>query len=67
VGKTFLNIFALFLQLSEIPGLSGGVNRFCKSPLFTLIAQACYIITYRQTDRRKSDPNSGAYTAYNAH
>jgi len=56
--RKWLQIFhAVFSPLSQIPGLSVGVYRFCKSLcLHTAHARR------RQTDRRKCDLNSCAFT-----
>ena len=57
-GKTVANISALFFlsQPSQIPGLSCGVNRFCKVLFFCLLTAYA---RYRQTDGRNCDLNSG--------
>jgi len=50
--KMVANILALFLQLSQIPGLPGGTNRSAKI-LCLLAAQACH----RQTDGQTVKPS----------
>ena len=50
LGKSGVNIFILFFSpLSQISGLEGGVNGFCKkSPVYWVYTR----ITHRQTDRQ---------------
>jgi len=53
------NIFALFSQPSHIPGLSDGVNRFCKT---SYVYSQPTRVTDGQTDRRTCDLNSRAFS-----
>jgi len=44
---------AVFSLTKQIPGLSGGLNRFCKNPLFTHSSSVSQ--TDGRTDEWKSD------------
>jgi len=56
LGKTVAKIFALDTSLVS------AVNKFCKrSSIYSQLKRVTDVQTDRQTDRRKSDINSGAY------
>ena len=60
IHNTVSNIYVLFSQRNQTPGLAGGVNRFCKkTPLFTHSSRASQTDRDRRTDRRTERQTDG--------